>query len=73
MELFSPSHPDTPSLNAGIYVLVMTSLCAISALLWRNDFIGGVYRFFILFKASWICPATYPGASYHRCAGIARA
>ena len=67
MELFSPSHTDNRSLDAGllaiVILLVVTSLCAVSALIWRNDFVGGVYRFFILFKASQTCSATYLIAS----------
>ena len=55
MEVLGPSYEHNKTQVYALSVLTVTTAVTITAILWRNDFFGGVYRFFILFKASVCC------------------
>lgn len=55
MEVPGPSYEHNEIQAYALSVLTISTAVTITAILWRSDFFGGVYRFFILFKASMCC------------------
>ena len=55
MEVPGPSYEHNETQAYALSVLAVTTAVTITAILWRNDFFGGVYRFFVLLKASMCC------------------
>lgn len=50
--LAGPQHPSDEPQASAQRLLIVIALLVVTAILWRKDFFDGVYRFFILFKAS---------------------